>query len=335
MSASPELALPPEISEAFYPDGFASVTVLGGGMINATYLTTDEAGNRAITQRLHDIFHPIIMEDLAVVSEHMRRDGLEAAHIIPTQAGELYATDGAGKAWRSFTYIENDPAPPSYDAATLVVMGGLLARMHRSFRGLNYTPKFSIPHFHDTGYYAEQLEARINAMPDAETHDTSRIILEAYQGVPELPDLGRQLIHGDPRTQNMLFRRGLPFTFVDLDSVMPGSPWVDIGDFLRGLAHDAVAADSPEPAKDLPDAIEGYRVESGTDIGKADFHKAANAAARLITLELGMRFMVDIVNDDYFEWDQEIFASRRDNHMSQVGRQLQVHDGLLAAQQES
>lgn len=333
MTAAAEDSLPAEVVRAFYPDGLARVRLLAGGMINATYLTTDHGGNRAITQRLHEIFSPVIMFDLEVVSEHMRNDGLEAARILPTQSGDFYATDVEGKVWRSFTYLENDPAPDEYDLETLMAMGGLVARLHRSFNSLRYTPRFTIPHFHDTEYYAGRLEQTIPAMPDEETHEKSQAILSAYQGAPELPDLGTQLIHGDPRTQNMLFREGKPFTLVDLDTVMRGSPWIDIGDFLRGLAHDAVTAGSPDPAKDIPYASEGYRCESGTDIDKPDFHRAAIAAARLITLELGMRFMLDIVDDNYFEWDQARYSSRRDNHMAQVGKQWQIYQGLQAPEQ--
>lgn len=334
MISAPEVALPAEVTDLFYPDGLEMVRLLAGGMINATFMTTDHFGNKAITQRLHDIFDPVIMEDLAVVSEHMRQNGLEAALIIPTKAGKLHALDGAGKAWRSFTYIENDPAPEHYDQETLVAMGSLLARMHRSFSTLDYKPKFSIPHFHETDYYAAQLEARLDRMPDEETSMTGQTLLDEYQGVPELPDLGVQLIHADPRTQNMLFRGGKPFTFVDLDTVMEGSPWIDIGDFLRALAHDAVAADTPDPTHSLTYAVDGYRLGMAAEFGRDEFHRSALAAARLLTLEVSMRFMADIVNDNYFEWDRQKFPSRQANHMSQVSRQLVVYQALFAAEKE-
>jgi thiamine kinase-like enzyme len=332
MIVTPEATLPPEVAESFYPKGLDKIQLLGGGMINATYLTIDQEGNKAITQRLHEIFDPVLMEDLVVVTQHMREDDLEAPSIVKTVTGDLFATDQEGKVWRSFTYIQNDPAPAHYDRETLVAMGGLLARLHRSFGKLDYIPRFRIPHFHETDYYAAQLEARIDMMPDEATSLVSRTILTEYQGVPELPDLGIQLIHADPRTQNMLFRDGKPFTFVDLDTVMEGSPWIDIGDFLRALTHDAVVADSPDLADNLTYAIDGYRLGAGSGMGRDEFHRSALAAARLITLELGMRFMADIVNDNYFEWDQQRFPSRQANHMSQVGRQLVVHQALLAAE---
>jgi hypothetical protein len=48
------------------------------------------------------------------------------------------------------------------------------------------------------------------------------------------------------------------------------------------------------------------------------------AAGKLIAVELGMRFLNDIVTADYFTWNETRYQSRRDNHFAKATEQSEI-----------
>ena len=133
------------------------------------------------------------------------------------------------------------------------------------------------------------------------------------------------MIHGDPRTANMLFRDGRPFTFIDWDTLMWGSVWMDIGDLIRSLVEDAAVHYYLCSAADIAAFCTGYHRANAIAAHPRSFMDAALVAAKYITLELAARYLNDIVEDYYWVWDQGRYDSRAESNLQRAEETMHVY----------
>lgn len=317
--------IPPDILHAYYAHEPKHIKRLTDDMmINHTFAITGQDGSRAILQRLHHIFTPAIMDDVSVFMAHLHTEGLPASSVLPTRTGTPYATDTAGYTWRSFTYIDNQPQVDVYQQPVLQETGALLARFHRALRHLDYRPVFSIPHFHDTAYFADELRDRQLHLSHAGASRLARQVLAAYKQMDPLPVSQPQLIHADARMANLLFRDGLPYTYIDLDTIMHGSIWIDIGDAIRSISENAFAAGYGQPRVFAQAFISGYCQQAAHN-DAASFESIAIRAARWLSLEVAMRALIDVVDDHYFGWNANKYASRQESNLALAATQWRVY----------
>lgn len=330
-----EIAIPSEVLSAYYgPDEEASGSLLSGGEIHATYLveSSGRSNRKAILQQLGSMFGKAMLEDYGVVTEYLGQQGWEVPELIPTQGGEPFTEDNDGNLWRLTTFIKSDGYPVERevdpDGGFYEDVGAILARFHETLKSLDYQPQFKIEHFHETDYYAARLK-EVAAQLSPDDAERAQELLKAHKNLPKLPgNDGGQLIHGDPRTDNILFREGKPFTYIDLDTTMLGSVWLDIGDLLRSLAEDSMKRAGSVDIAQLRAVTEGYRSVSASETDPDEFFGWSVAAMQQIALELGMRYMIDIVEDYYFTWDTAKFSSRRESHLARVAEQLQIYQSV-------
>lgn len=321
--------LPQEVYEAYGIDTAAQVSPLEGGQVNRTLLVTDN-DRQIILQELADMFHASICEDSRILSAHLLRAGWEAPVVRPAADGNTLFTDTTGHRWRSFSFIASDGSKPTvYTPALMEAFGRLLGHWHHTAASLDYRPRFSLPHFHDTSYYAQRLAHHLSALPDEPIRSTARELLRAYRRLPGLPAADPQLIHGDPKLDNMLFRDGIPFTLIDFDTVMHGSPWIDVGDLLRSVTGKRLAAGQPMTKETLLPFVRAYHAAMSPKEPVERSFRSAVTATGLIALELGMRYLCDVLEEDYFHWEPGPYRSRRDHHYDRARLQLQVTETVL------
>lgn len=324
--------IPLEIKNAYFGGKNLSVTVLSGGMINSTLLV-DDGEIKYILQKLSPIFNEDLISDYHTIVGHLGEEGWEMPALLQTLDGRYYVKDESGKLWRVTSYIEHDKGK----LQKLDLYGEILGRLHLSLSKLDYSPKFSLPNFHDTGYYFKRLADVHSDIPTVEAQKFADRLSSAYKDIPELPDFGKQLIHADPRTDNILQRNGKPFTFIDWDTVMMGTIWMDIGDMLRSLAEDKVMKGSMPDIDDLNDVAEGYRSIACPDTPKNEFRSLALQAAQVITLELTARFVADYKEGEkgYFTWDNTKYESRHQHNMARAENQWKIYKAIQDYLQES
>lgn len=318
-----DASVPPAIRQAYGLDETTVVQPLGGGHVNDTLLITSH-GERSILQKQSSILNSHSLHDAMVVSRHLIAYGWEAPIVMPTVAGSLWANDDAGRTWRRQAFIESDGTPPhTQGTALLEPAGDLLGRWHRTTQALNYQPSYGLAHFHDTDYFALRLTSHMEELPKI-SQQLGTAILQYYQQIPTTPQEAQQLIHGDPKFDNMLFRDGQPFTLVDFDTLMVGSPWLDMGDMLRSLLRDQITHGETTASHTLQPTIAAYH-EASSQPGSLDYswQQAVTATGR-IALELGMRYLCDTVEASYFSWDSEQYDSRHDHHHAKAQLQLQI-----------
>ncbi len=322
-----ESVTPQEITSAFYPDGVEQETVLAGGIVNTTLLVTDVAKQRSILQRLSPIFDVSMAEDFDVVSEHLLTEGWEVAKAVKSTDGRSYISDLNGDLWRSFTFIESDGTVPALGFESSVALSGLLGTFHHSLSRLDYTPRFSLPHFHETAYCADKLEALLPKILSTgiQKLGMQAISLTRVQAIPQEP---AQLIHGDPKMANALYRNGVPFTFIDFDTLMKANPLVDVGDMLRSVIGKMVAKNPNFSPHDITPVIEAYYEQAKPNVDEDKFVQQALNAGQVIALELGIRYLIDTVEDSYFDWDREQFDTRSAHNIARAEAQWQTYEAL-------
>ena len=115
-----------------------------------------------------------------------------------------------------------------------------------------------------------------------------------------------RVVHNDPKVNNVLIDRqtGKALCMLDLDTVKPGIVHFDFGDCVRSAANpageDAHDLDSVAFDRSRYDALrEGYLSEASSFLVQQEIDLLP-LSVRVITFELGVRFLADHLNGDAY-----------------------------------
>lgn len=134
--------------------------------------------------------------------------------------------------------------------------------------------------------------------------------------ITDLIEEGRipiRVTHNDTKVNNVMMDKetGDYLTVIDLDTVMPGSSLYDYGDGVRSCASNALEDEEDLSKVFLNNELfesytDGYLTEMAPYLTE---YEACNMgeAIKIITFELGLRFLNDYINGDtYFKTDYEL-----------------------------
>ena len=110
--------------------------------------------------------------------------------------------------------------------------------------------------------------------------------------------------HNDTKLSNVLFDKdsGEYITFIDLDTVMPGTLLFDTGDMIRSSASTEREDENPDDVHFSPELYRGLRCgyfegnDSLTELEKSLFA----LSGRTITFIMALRFLTDYLNGDVY-----------------------------------
>ena len=293
---------------------FISVQPYGNGHINDTYqLTYCQSGKnvRYILQRINtNVFrNPVsLMDNIQRVTDHLQRkctNSRGTLTLILTEKWKPYVVDSVGNYWRVYLFIEN---AISYDVLENEKQAYEAAKVFGQFQADLVDlpgPRLieTIPDFHNT-------PARVAALEKAVREDKcGRAAYLNRQGlIPE------RITHNDTKLNNVLIDNatGKGICVIDLDTVMPGLAHYDFGDMVRTGTSPA-----PEDEKDLSRVtmqfnmfealLRGYCASAGKFLNDVELEYLP-FSGKLITLEIGMRFLTDYLEGDIY------FKTHRDGH---------------------
>jgi len=310
------------------------------GHINETYTATyDQGGTRVryIHQKINrNVFKnpSAVMKNVMRVTTHIRkkqeinhaRDVTRRALIvIPTREGKAYHQNGGGEVWRTFVFVEG---VETFEAAQTPDQAYQAGRAFGEFQSLLVDLPGgrlfeTIPNFHDTRKRLTALQQAIqkdhyNRAKDAKAeitfalkheHVVDRIVDAMAKGhIPE------RITHNDTKFNNVMMDvlTGEAMCIVDLDTVMPGCALYDFGDMVRTTTSTTLEdeLDLSKVKVQMPmfkKLAEGYMSTAGQFLNKAERNLIA-FAGKLITLEIGMRFLTDFLSGDTY------FRIHRPNH---------------------
>lgn len=306
----------------------------GRGNVNDTFLVTLEAPGEArfILQRLNTrVFRQpeLVLANLRTITEHIHRRleleplgqgrRFELPRLLLTRDGRDHVVEPAGSFWRALSFI--------HDAETFDIIkdedhareiGWALGLFHQLLGDLPVARLAdTLPGFHVTPgylrYYDEFLgKYRAAVSPDMKYAlkfvEQHRVWASVLEDAKVHGQLSLRPIHGDPKVNNVMLdsATGQAVSLVDLDTVKPGLVHYDIGDCLRsGCNLQGEETEAWETVRFEPELargiLQGYFSQAKDFLTENDFGYLFEAI-RLITFELGLRFLTDhLAGNVYFK----------------------------------
>lgn len=333
----------------------------GSGHINHTFAATYRTSRgdvRFIHQRVNRAVFPdpeLVMENIVRTTDHLRNTLREEGAddlarrvlcLVPSRCGRLWHVDEEGQFWRTYSFVEEaisfNEAPDTGVAREAARAFGDFLRRMASCPG---------PRFRETLSGFHHTRRRFNALVEAIRRDPVnrarsaaaeiRFALAREHMVDHLMDLlewgtlKERVTHNDTKINNVLLdrttRRGL--CVIDLDTVMPGLVLWDLGDLIRSATRP-----TPEDERDLERVtvqmpafeavVQGFLEGAGSVLGRSDRREMV-FSGRLITLEIGLRFLAD-----YLEGDRYFRIHREGHNLDRCRTQFRMLESMEAREDE-
>jgi Ser/Thr protein kinase RdoA (MazF antagonist) len=301
------------------PAGYKTET-FGAGLINHT-LKVSGKGEAYILQRLNTaVFKSpgAIAENLRLVQLYLKNNYpvyLFPAP-LPTPSGEYLVKTTEGDFYRLLPFVTGSHSvnavadkKEAYEAAKQF---GKFSRLLAGFD--TALLKYTLPDFHNLDLRFEQFKAAcatatparlveaVNEIKEAKAHSE---IVETYRRLTRYNVIPLRVIHHDTKINNVLFddnNNGL--CIVDLDTIMPGYFFSDVGDMVRTYLSPA-----NEEEKDLSkiqvreeffsEIYRGYLSEMGTVLTPVEKQHFIYAGKLMIYMQ-ALRFLTDFLNNDTY-----------------------------------
>lgn len=340
---------PRAIIQNFQVTGILSeIYAFGNGHINDTYrVVNDDPGSPDyVLQRVNDAVFPDVgglMQNISQVTEHVRKksgQGEQVLALIPTLEGELFYEDGNGY-WRVFEFLSGSHSYEHASTTDMAYEGGLI--VGNFLNKLADLPvgklKITIPDFHNMRFRIKQFEhalktadkARLDQAKDPidQVMGHSDMMCEVYD-FSASGNIPLRVTHGDTKFNNILFKSsGEGMCLVDLDTVMPGYLYYDIGDAVRTGVVSA-AEDEADLEKVQVDIskykalIKGY-IEATKGILTKEEMGYIPKAGPYMAFIMGVRFLTDFLSGDVY------YKTKFPSHNLQRARcQLYICELLLS-----
>jgi hypothetical protein len=273
-----------------------------------------------------------VMENMKTVTEHIqhkldrqldrpsdRMRRWETPRVILTQSGGDHFEDEAGSFWRAISFIDHSESIDRIeDQAHAIEVGFALGMFHGLVSDIPAASlKDTLEGFHITPLYLDQYHGVLQSATVRQTPEIEHClnwVSDRVKFVPILEDAKRsgqlslKIMHGDPKVNNVMFDSTTQkaISVVDLDTVKPGLIHYDIGDCLRSgcnpLGEEVEDFEQVWFDVDRCEGIlEGYLPQMNDVLTVIDYDLIYDSV-RLITFELGLRFLTDhLAGNHYFK----------------------------------
>ena len=330
-----------DIVNEFMVDGeVLTVEPLTSGHINTTYCVKVKSASGEICQytlqRINQyVFHdPVaVMENISNVTAHIKKSlaaeggdiERESLTVVLTRDGYPYYLDADNEYWRLYRYIGNAHTLNFVQNPRQLYNAGFgFGRFQKMLSDFPLeTLHETIPQFHNTKLRYEQLMDAVardecgraaSVLPEIAFFQAREQELSMLVHMTETGEMPLRVTHNDTKFNNILIddETNEALSVIDLDTVMPGLLVHDFGDAIRYAANTA-EEDETDLARVSID-LEAYRhfadgfLSALHDrITPVEF-RMLPWGAKIITMELSMRFLADHLNGDKY------FKIHRKNH---------------------
>ncbi|MFT3824079.1 MAG: phosphotransferase [Chitinophagaceae bacterium] len=239
------------------------------------------------------------------------------APLVPTHEGKWFWRDGEGNFWRAIAFIDNSYTRLSAENPSEACKAAYcFAAFTRALTSIDPQQlAVIIPRFHDLAYRYEQFEEAISKATIQRLLKSTHVIAELrqrkklvdlYLSFQTNPAFVTRLMHHDCKMSNVLLDTTNKEVIcpVDLDTVMPGLFFSDLGDMIRSMAgttdENSTRWEDIAIRKDYYDAIvAGYL--SGMDNSFTNEEKAHIHYSGILMLFMqSLRFVTDFLNNDTY-----------------------------------
>jgi len=330
----------------------------GEGHINETYLVILDNSYKYIFQKINNhIFTDVelLMNNIASVtaflSKEISRNGgnpkRETLNVVPTVDKKSYYHDESDDSYyRVYVFVENsvtlqECSTPELFKASAVGFAKFAKQMEKFdasklgevIKDFHNTKK-RYDHFIDTLNKdplgrAKNVKEEIEFIKNRANECLFIVNSLANKNIP------LHVTHNDTKLNNILFdsKTMEPLCVIDLDTIMPGSILYDFGDSIRFGCNPA-----GENERDLSKVnfkmdffkayVEGYLTTLKDSISKKE-KELLPFAAKLMTLECGIRFL-----DDYLDGDHYFRIHNEDDNLVRARTQFKLVKDMEANEKE-
>ncbi|MDP5170949.1 MAG: aminoglycoside phosphotransferase family protein [Bacteroidia bacterium] len=308
----------PLFLSTFWPETgtWLNASRVGHGHIHLSFRLETEVGVFFLQQ-----FNSQVFQQPEVVANTLRLIGTlsDTAAIgslpawIPTKTGEAYATSGANSLWRLFPWLEHASTPRINTEAigkAAFAFGAWTKQVNQLDVSQIQAP---ITGFHHLPASWMAMTSNWNTASGTRKFRASETYTRLGEGAPLLRRYERltrflplRIIHADAKIDNLLFDSVThePSFVVDLDTVMPGYLWMDLGDMIRSMACSLPEGDpNISEVAVVPEIMETifhqYQAAMTGWITEAE-QSSLLAGAELILFEQALRFLADFLAGDLY-----------------------------------
>lgn len=325
------------------------------GNINDTIMVTYNCGkneNKYVVQRInHNVFtNPVrLMDNMVKITTHLAEKitvaggdvKRECLNLVKTKNGEYFHKTADGNYYRAFQFIDRARTYMKVENAKhMYETGKALGRFQKYLSDFAASELFEvIEDFHNTPkrYEAfkkavdENLAGRADIAREEidfinnRANDLSKLVNLLNDG--KLP---LRVTHNDTKFNNIMIddETGKAVCVIDLDTVMPGLSLYDFGDAIRSGCSTAT-----EDEVDLSivkfdinlykNFVKGLLKETKDTLTNEEIKNIA-FSAKLITMELAMRFLTDYLNGDtYFKVNHDTHNLERTKNQLKLAKDME------------
>jgi hypothetical protein len=320
------------VAEQFsLPDPVTAVRAFGGGHINETFLVETAVGDYVVQRINRSVFAAPeqLVENVATVVAHL--GGRFLPEPVAARAGGWLVPDGS-EVWRAWVRVPIAESHSVSDPRRAASAANLLACFHSGVADLAPDALHeTLPDFHDPARRLAQLHDVVSEDPCGRVAAVRPEIAAAIAAGPlakrseELvAAVPRRVAHNDAKLDNFLYRDDEAVCIVDLDTVMPGAWFWDVGDLLR-TASTYAAEDEPRTELAVVDPVlyravlDGYRAGLTPALLRRAETEAVESAGAIVVFEQAVRFLTDwIAGDVYYR------TSRPEQNLERARAQLHL-----------
>ena len=309
---------------AFALDGQpVSISLCDSGHINTTFLLETDRGARYILQKINcQVFRniPALMSNIQAVTDHLWSkdpDERRVMRLVPALDGASYAVDEQGEVWRVCVFIKDSVCLDKANTEEEFYESGVAFGRFQSLLSDFPAQKLAetIPGFHDTVSRYKKFHEVLSAdsahragevKPEIDFFLAREEEAGTMVGMQKSGRLPLRVTHNDTKLNNVLLdeKTHKPLCVIDLDTVMPGLCGNDFGDSIRFGASTAVEdeRDLSRVSLSLPmfeAYARGFLSACGNSLTPLEI-ETLPLAAKLITLECGLRFLTDHLEGDVY-----------------------------------
>jgi Ser/Thr protein kinase RdoA (MazF antagonist) len=239
------------------------------------------------------------------------------ARPLPFPNNQWIVDDEHQRSWRISTFIHNTHTRSAVENPS---QAEALARFFASFTlhaSLLQTDSWHIPipRFHDLRLRYEQFKDAIRTDKSNRSNNCDALIqhlqlrepyIAIYDNMSENEHFPLRMMHHDAKLSNILIddRSDSWLCPVDLDTVMPGYFFSDLGDMIRSICNGSLREDSPpEEVIFQADLFESLLSGYGSAMGDALTQQEKDLlplSGILMTYMQAMRFLSDYLNGDIY-----------------------------------
>lgn len=322
--------IPQEVKQALssalgIPADELSAATISNGLINRTFkISAAKQPSAWILQQINtSIFkNPNDLGEnyLALFTYSLQHpDHLRIPSPVLFPGGQPIFTDRQGLCWRAMKWIEKTctiEKVGSLEQAKNVAQTFALFTLALS-KDFNASElKITLPLFHDLSFRYKQFEEALTHTAIERSAAASFLILEMekrftyckfFDQIRQHPEqYPLRVMHHDAKISNILFEEttGKVWGPIDLDTVMPGYYFSDLGDMIRSLAgsedEHSKNADKMFIREDVYEVLVNNYAEVMSGIWTTEEKKHRHASGLLLVYMQTLRFLADHLNGDVY-----------------------------------